>query len=235
MILKLIRKLRTKIYLDFYFKSDYPKIYNHIISKEFISEKEKYIYAQIFYTLYKEKYNLYRNGSNCDYRYDYYGDILIKVNLNLEKNDKNVFKIVADLSFNRVLESIGCIEITSKKWNKTIKILREDLDDYISDWIDSRLSWEVDYSVLLSFKYKRGKYSEYKSDYEYSEKYKENIKEKKPEDKNFQRFKKLVLNLKERKRQIDNMDKSDPNYFTLVNEYNTGVRRWRSMKEKYNF
>ena len=235
MILKLIRKLRTKIYLDFYFKSDYPKIYNHIISKEFISEKEKYIYAQIFYTLYKEKYNLYRNGSNCDYRYDYYGDILIKVNLNLEKNDKNVFKIIADLSFNRFLKSTGYIEITSKKWNKTIKILREDLDDYISDWIDSRLSWEVDYSVLLSFKYKRGKYSEYKSDYEYSEKYKENIKEKKPEDKNFERFKKLVLNLKERKRQIDNMDKSDPNYFTLVNEYNTGVRRWRSMKEKYNF
>ena len=234
MILKLIRKLRTKIYLDFYFKSDYPKIYNHIISKEFISEKEKYIYAQIFYTLYKEKYNLYRNGSNCDYRYDYYGDILIKVNLNLEKNDKNVFKIIADLSFNRFLKSTGYIEITSKKWNKTIKILREDLDDYISDWIDSRLSWEVDYSVLLSFKYKRGKYSEYKSDYEYSEKYEEN-KEKKPEDKNFQRFKKLVLNLKERKRQIDNMDKSDPNYFTLVNEYNTGVRRWRSMKEKYNF
>jgi hypothetical protein len=31
------------------------------------------------------------------------------------------------------------------------------------------------------------------------------------------------------------MDKSDTNYLTLVNEYNTGVRRWRSMKEKYKF
>lgn len=31
------------------------------------------------------------------------------------------------------------------------------------------------------------------------------------------------------------MDKNDPNYSNLVNEYNTAVRKWRSMKEKYNY
>ena len=58
---------------------------------------------------------------------------------------------------------------------------------------------------------------------------------KKETDPNKVRFIKLTKTLKQRKEQIDNMDTNSSDYSNLVNEYNTGVRQWKKMKEKYNF
>ena len=58
---------------------------------------------------------------------------------------------------------------------------------------------------------------------------------KKETDPNKVRFIKLTKTLQQRKEQIDNMDTNSSDYSNLVNEYNTGVRQWKKMKEKYNF
>jgi hypothetical protein len=237
MIGKIIRNWRIKKYLD-YFKSDYPTTYKKLVDSKFENEKDRYIYIETLYSFYKSKYDLYKNSINCNYQHDYYNNnIYVFIDLELSNfNYSKSFAINATLIFNKKLNIKDSLLIKSKKWNKTIEVSVNDIDQSFLSWIEGKLTLYVDYSYIVILHQKQ-KYKDYKNNYNHWGHFppkKENTNTK-PVDKNYERFKKLVFNLKERKRQIDTMDKNDPNYSNLVNEYNTAVRKWRSMKEKYNY
>ena len=237
-MINFIRNIKVKKYLN-YFKSEYPNTYVYLSGSKFKSNKERYFYIKTLYTFYKNINNLRKRVKFFDYKYNEYKDCVeIDIDITFETLNYNT---KFDIKCEFVLEELSIsdkIKIHNKRFKNGIKIEKNNLDKKILEELENKIYFQVDisYALLIKRLYSQKHYSNYNYQSNYKQSYYGETKTKANKvDKNFERFKKLVLNLKERKRQIDSMYKNDPNYSTLVNEYNTGVRRWRSMKEKYNY
>lgn len=82
--------------------------------------------------------------------------------------------------------------------------------------------------------YQSSRNSHYRSSRESRER-KSTVNDPKKSHPKYNRFWTLVLNIRERRRQLDNMSKNDPNRSMLINELNTAVRQAKKMKKKYDF
>ena len=195
---------------------------------KFESTEKKYLYMKILYKYFilREKYSLYKKP-----RLDYStrnGNVYIQVKNKLT-DDYLYSKIELEYSLEfskysglKFVDKIK-IRILDDESLKYTRIAVDQSEFSVSElyWIESKS--DINYNIINDLL--KGKVFD-KSDV---------IDNPHKDDRNYKRYKKLSLSLKERKRQIDSMSESDDGYRNLVNEYNLCVRKWKAIKEKYNF